>query len=84
MCSVDKVAVYCSNWPLPHAGTVALENIEWSVVDEYEWRINPDGLARLEPEVRAKLDLRLLARIANTDPNTLMKVRYMWCVHETN
>ena len=48
--------------------------MEYNIEEEYEARLDPHALARLEPDVRSKIDLSFLGRIADTQPQMLAEV----------
>ena len=49
-----------------------LDAVEYSIHEEYEAQINFAALDRLDPVTRSNIDMRLLARLTNTDPDMLI------------
>ena len=54
-----------------------LDRVEYTIQEEYQARINFQALDQLDPAIRARIDLELLARLTNTDPEKLEKYRTM-------
>ena len=52
-----------------------LDAVEYCIQEEYEAKINFDALERLEPSIRAGIDMDILAKLTNTDPALLDKYR---------
>lgn len=49
-----------------------LDAVEYSIQDEYEAQINFEALDRLDPDIRSRIDMDLLAKLTNTEPALLV------------
>ena len=51
-----------------------VDPMEYDIEEEYEARIDSQALARLEPDVRSKIDPSFLGKIAQANPRVLAEV----------
>ena len=51
-----------------------VDPMEYDIEEEYEARIDSQALARLEPDVRSKIDPSFLGKIAHANPRVLAEV----------
>ena len=52
-----------------------VDPLEYDIEEEYEARIDSQALARLEPDVRSRIDPSFLGKIAHSNPRVLAGVR---------
>ena len=51
-----------------------VDPLEYDIEEEYEARIDSQALARLEPDVRSRIDPSFLGKIAHSNPRVLAGV----------
>ena len=68
--------VHCSDdviYSRPDPGQ-GVDPLEYDIEEEYEARIDSQALARLEPDVRSRIDPSFLGKIAHSNPRVLAGV----------
>lgn len=76
--AVHMLGKFCTTFscsiPMHPDPDLELDAVEYNIEEEYEARLDPQAIARLEPGVRSKIDLSFLDRIADTQPQMLAEV----------
>lgn len=76
--AVRMLGKFCTTFscsiPMHPDPDLELDAVEYNIEEEYEARLDPQAIARLEPGVRSKIDLSFLDRIADTQPQMLAEV----------